>query len=218
MAVTNETGYDGEVKPRQYSMGRHPLNVVAVGRMIPHKGFEYSIRGFAKFISEGGDGRFDIFGDGPLRKELERLTSSLDMTDKIVFHGNVPNTEVHKALDEADVFLHASFIEAAAWSILEAMIHGVPIVCQDRSGMADMVTDECGSRISACSPEELVASIASALFRYYENPTLVKEHGDNGQSRVRNQYSWKVVGDGVEKVYERVATLSHEKFSNLAAL
>lgn len=205
MAVTKETGYDGEIKPRQYTNGRHPLNVVAVGRMIPHKGFEYSIRGFAKFISAGGDGRFDIFGDGPLRKELERLTATLKMNEKIVFHGNVPNTKIHKTLDEADVFLHASFIEAAAWSILEAMIHGVPVICQNRSGMVDMVADGCGIKVSANSPKELVSSIASALSQYYENPSLVETHGKKCQVCIREDFSWRSVVDKIDEVYRQVA-------------
>ena len=159
-AVVQETGYAGTITDRQYDMKRHPLKVVAVGRMIPHKGFEYAIKGFRKFLADGGEGEFHIFGDGPLRERLEAIS-----TGKVVFHGNVPNSQVHAMLDESDVFLHGSFIEAAAWSILEAMIHGVPVVCQNRSGMADMVTDECGTKVGAATPSDLINGFVRILRR-----------------------------------------------------
>ena len=184
---------------REYDRSPHPLKVVAVGRMIPHKGFEYAIRGFLKFLADGGEGELHVFGDGPLRGNLEALSD-----DKVVFHGNVPNAQVHAMLDGADVFLHGSFIEAAAWSILEAMVHGVPVVCQNRSGMADMVTDECGTKVRAATPDELTDGFANALGAYYRNPGLVETHGLAGQRRVREHYSWKVCGEALDKIYAKV--------------
>ena len=205
-AVTQETGYDGNTTSRTYIGEKHPLKIVAVGRMIPHKAFEYAIRGFGKFVSDGGDGEFHIFGDGPMRKELEALTDNISSAQplNVRFHGNVPNAEVHAALDSSDVFLHASFIEAAAWSILEAMIHGVPVVCQDRSGMADMVTDECGTRVVGRNPAELIEAFSMALMKYYRHPELVRRHGVAGQERVRNVYTWTSVGEKINDVYESV--------------
>lgn len=205
-AVVQETGHVGEIPARQYNLGKHPIKIVAVGRMIPHKGFEYAIKGFLKFLADGGDGELHIFGDGPLRTELESLADG-----KVVFHGNVPNTEVHAMLDAADVFLHGSFIEAAAWSILEAMVHGVPVVCQNRSGMADMVTDECGTKVSAASPDALVNGFASALAAYYDAPALVRGQGVAGQRRVREQYTWTKCGDLLDKVYAEVVQKRSER-------
>ena len=198
-AVVQETGYNGAIVPRQYNSKKHPLKIVAVGRMIPHKGFEYAIKGFLKFLADGGEGVFHILGDGPLRTTLESLAGG-----KVVFHGNVPNTEVHAMLDAADVFLHGSFIEAAAWSILEAMVHGVPVVCQNRSGMADMVANECGVKVSASSPDALVNGFASALYAYYADPSLVRCHGEAGQWRVRDQYTWTKCGDLLDEVYVKI--------------
>lgn len=197
-AVTQETGYDGSIASREYIVTKHPLKIVAVGRMIPHKGFEYAIKGFNQFVANGGEGELHLFGDGPLRKRLEGLGG------KLIFHGNVPNAEVHKMLGCADVFLHGSFIEAAAWSILEAMIHGVPVVCQDRSGMADMVTAETGAKVKAEDPNELINGFAQALMKYYANPGLIAVHGKGAQERVRTHYAWNKCGDLIDEVYRKV--------------
>ena len=205
-AVVQETGYNGAIVPRQYILRKHPIMIVAVGRMIPHKGFQYAIKGFLKFLADGGDGEFHIFGDGPLRTKLESISNG-----KVYFHGNVPNAEVHEMLDRSDVFLHGSFIEAAAWSILEAMVHGVPVICQNRSGMADMVTDACGIKVAAETPEALTEGFASALHAYYADPSLVKRHGEAGQHRVREHYTWTKCGNLLDDVYTRV--ILHNKDS-----
>lgn len=197
-AVVQETGYDGEFRERAYKSEKHPLKVVAVGRMIPHKGFEFAVKGFNEFVSNGGEGEFHIYGDGPLRKELETLGGN------VIFHGNVNNSEVHQALDSADVFLHGSFIEAAAWSILEAMVHGVPVVCQNRSGMADMVTEACGTKVPVISPRDLISRFASALQEYYADPEMIARKGRAGQERVRECYTWRRSGDLMDEVYKRV--------------
>ena len=203
-AIVQETGYDGIIPVRKYGKKPHPLKIVAVGRMIPHKGFEYVIKGFLKFLADGGNGELHIFGDGPLRSKLESMSDG-----RGVFHGNVPNSTVHAKLEESDVFLHGSFIEATAWSILEAMVHGLPVVCQDRSGMADMVTDECGIKVAAKSPQELVDEFARALMRYYKDPDLVSRQGHAAQNRVREQYTWGNCCNEIDAVYAKVVRNSN---------
>lgn len=203
-SVVQETGYGGKFSRREYRLERHALNVVSVGRMIPHKGGEYVVRGFASFLEHGGAGCLHFYGDGPLKVELQTLSRTLGVADKVMFHGNVENAKIHEALADADIFLHGSFVEAAAWSILEAMIHGVPVVCQDRSGMADMVTDECGTKVAATTPNGLICGFSSALMKYWGDPDLVRRNGEAGQRRVRAHYTWTKCGDLIDEIYEKV--------------
>ena len=205
-AVIPETAYAGEVVPRQYKTDRHPLKIMSVGRLIPLKGVKYTIQAFAKFVESGGEGELHIYGDGPLRSELESLATSLTTNDQLLttnifFHGNVPNSEILAALDSADVLVHSSFREGGSWTILEAMAHGVSVICQDRAGMKDMVADECGTKIAAKTPESLVEGIADAMLEYYQNSETICIQGSAGQERVRNTYSWAVCVDKLDDVF-----------------
>ena len=83
-------------------------------------------------------------------------------------------------------------------------MHGVPVVCQNRSGMADMVADECGVKVSSSSPDALVNGFASALSAYYTNPSLVRRHGEAGQLRVHQEYTWIKCGNSLDNVYSKV--------------
>lgn len=201
-AVIPETAYAGEIIPRLYKTDRHPLKIMSVGRLIPLKGVKYAIQAFAKFVETGGEGELHIYGDGPLRSELESLAASLTTNDSlIIFHGNVPNAEILTALDSADILVHSSFREGGSWTILEAMAHGVPVISQDRAGMKDMVTAECGTKIRAANPDEFVAGIAGALGRYYHNLEMCRQQGFATQVRVKGLYSWHRIATMIESLY-----------------
>lgn len=227
-AVIPETAYAGEIKPRQYNAERHPLKIMSVGRLIPLKGVKYTIQAFARFVESGGEGELHIYGDGPLRSELESLArekcgfnaetrshrenpassvslclcvKNLKGNGTITFHGNVPNSEILAALDSADVLVHSSFREGGSWTILEAMAHGVPVVCQDRAGMKDMVAADCGTKIDAATPEGLVKGLADAIAQYCYNPPTIQGQGNTGQERVKDKYSWVTCAERVERIF-----------------
>lgn len=208
-AVVPETAYAGEIKPRQYVAKQHPLKILCVGRLIPLKGVKYTIQAFAEFIKSGGEGELHIYGDGPLRSELESFVTSLTTDDQrltatVFFHGNVPNAEIHAALDSADVLVHSSFREGGSWTILEAMAHGVTVVCQDRAGMKDMVTEECGCKVQAKKPDELVVGLATSILRYYCDFRISQKHGEIGQLRVNEQYTWAKCSSILDDIYAEV--------------
>jgi len=202
--VIGETAYAGEVAPRTYDTAPHPLRIMSVGRLIPLKGVRYTIEAFAEFLKNGGAGVLDIYGTGLLKGSLANLAAKLGVSERVCFHGNVPNAQVLEALDRADVLVHSSFREGGSWTILEAMAHGVPVVCQDRAGMKDMVTDDCGVRISARNPEDLKSGIASALRAYYDNPGRIQAQGHAAQRRIAEHYRWGAIADAIDMVYGRV--------------
>jgi glycosyltransferase involved in cell wall biosynthesis len=70
----------------------------------------------------------------------------------------------------ADVFLHPSFREGAASAVLEALGFGLPVVCQRRSGLRDLVDDGTGILLDARDPDELTDGIAAALLRLTREP------------------------------------------------
>lgn len=202
--IRGEAAYPGKIEPRNYEGGSHPLRVMSVGRLIPLKGVKYTIAGFLDFLKGGGKGELHIYGDGPLRKELEALAAKSIFGSMIHFHGNVPNEKVIQALSISDVLVHASFREGVSWTILEAMAQGLPVVCQNRAGMKDLVVDGCGERISAATPAALREEIANALHKFYAHPDLLRVCGTAAQSRVASEYTWQGIAEVIEKVYAKL--------------
>src|SRR5580698_969173 len=102
-----------------------PRIVLAVGRMVYYKGFEYLIRAMASV-----NGHLLLVGEGPLQAKLERLAFEAGARDRITFLGRVSQDEVIGYYHAADVFVMPSIARSEAFGIaqLEAMACGKPVV------------------------------------------------------------------------------------------
>lgn len=114
------------------------LRFVSLGRLDREKGFDLTIRGFAR-LPKDTPARLTIIGDGPCRKDLETLTKSLGMTGRITFTGALD--DVAPALQAADIYVSTSLSEGMSNALLEAMSFGLLPLVSRVSGATDIVED-----------------------------------------------------------------------------
>lgn len=204
ISIVGETAYTEPIVPREYDMSRRPLRVMIVGRLIPHKAADFALQAFVRFVADGGDGELIVCGSGPLEAKMRRIAQKAKMDAKVRFLGQVEHGKVIAELRRSDVLLHLSFREGGSWSILEAMAHGLPVICQRASGMDDMVGNDCGGKIAVGTPDGLIADAAHCLMEYYGNRELIRCHGLAAQKRVDEVLRWKNIVDVIDGVYGRV--------------
>jgi glycosyltransferase involved in cell wall biosynthesis len=78
-----------------------------------------------------------IIGSGPLETSLKALVKKLHLEDKVIFTGKVLDAkEYFKAFD---VFVLTSDHEPFGMVLLEAMAAGLPLICSDCGGGAEVV-------------------------------------------------------------------------------
>jgi len=77
-----------------------------------------------------------LAGDGPERRAMEQLCSSLGIESQVRFLGKQDNIE--KILSIGDVFLMPSETESFGLAALEAMGCGVPVICSNTGGMPEL--------------------------------------------------------------------------------
>lgn len=209
VSVIGETAYTESIMPRKYENVKKPLRVMMVGRLIPHKAPYFAVRAFNKFIDDGGAGELIVCGNGPLMALMQKFATSKGIAEKVRFCGQVKHDEVIGEMKRSDVLLHLSFREGGSWSILEAMAHGLPVVCQRASGMDDMVMDDCGFKISAENSDNLIEEAARCLKEYYMNRGLLRMHGSAAQKRVASIYKWESIAAKIDDVYSRIMVSSN---------
>ena len=83
---------------------------------------------------------FEIVGVGPQEKTLRSLASKLNIQDKIIWHGFLPNPM--EVLNKADIFLLASLSEGLPNTLLEALAAGLLPICRDVGGVREVWPDE----------------------------------------------------------------------------
>lgn len=101
-----------------------------VGRLIPWKGLRLAIES----LCYAPDWRLVILGEGPDKNPSKQLAAKLGVANRIEFRGQVPRSEVLKAMQIADGLLFTSFHDSAPWAVGEATAQGCPVICLDVGG------------------------------------------------------------------------------------
>ncbi len=161
---------------------------VHVARLIPFKAADLAIKGLARTELPI---ELDIIGSGPLQQELEELVSKLGLQKRVRFLGQLDHAHLIDRLHEYRAFVLPSLAESNGIVFQEAMMLGLPSICLDWGGPADLITSACGFLIPPTSEEDVIAGIATALDRLAEDGELAESMSINGRERaIREGYSW----------------------------
>ena len=167
---------------------------------------ELSLRALARADRELGDWRFRIIGDGPYRQRLERLSADLGIAERIEFVGALSQQEAWGLMAASDLFLFTSVRDTSAGVNLEAMALGLPVLCIEQHGVADITTDECAVRIPVGPIEETVRNLSEALVGLAGDPARRQELGSRARERARIQLELSLDEyEVVRKLYARRA-------------
>ena len=125
--------------PKVPLTSRREKFVLNVGRLVPKKGQADLLHAFAKINRP--DWNLVICGDGPLRKDLERLACDLGVENKVHFVGTVKDVQNWYA--RAGVFVLSSYLEGFPNVLAEAMLAGVPTVSYDCATGPSELIEHC---------------------------------------------------------------------------
>ena len=113
--------------------------IIAIGRLSEQKNFSLLLQSFAKVL-ESTKARLIIFGEGPLRSDLENLVKELNLQDAVLLPGVVANP--YNYLNNADLFVLSSNYEGLPNALVEALACGCPVVSTDcQSGPREILDD-----------------------------------------------------------------------------
>lgn len=188
-----------------------PLQLLSAGRLLHWKGYEYGIRAFSRALEEANRiglksltrSTYWILGDGPDRVTLELLVKELDIEKHVQFAGMVPRQEVLERLRNCHVFVHPSFHDCGGYATLEAMASGRPVICLNLGGPGIQVTPECGFRIEATSPSQVISDMADSILQFANTRLQVRTMGSVARKRVDTTFRWNTIIEGfVERHFQ----------------
>jgi glycosyltransferase involved in cell wall biosynthesis len=175
------------------------LVIGTVGRLSEEKGHKYLIEAFAKLIKDYPNARLLIVGEGELRKELEQLSETLGIKEKVTFTGYQEDVTQYHAL--MDVYVSPSLVEHFPMSILEAMSFGKAIVATDAGGTAKLIDEKTGIIIKSGSSDQIYQSIAQLL----KDNSLRRTLGEQAQRLALEKYSLGQMVDTYKtRIYEPI--------------
>lgn len=164
--------------------------IMGIQSLIPVKNIEYSIKIFAEFLKQNkiDDAKLVLVGNGPLRNSLEQLSIHLDLQEKIIFAGEIANSEIAKYLSLADVVIATSLYSNMNRSVQEAMACCKPVVAFNSGGTGTTIIDgDTGLLVKSGDIE----GFSSTLMKLYKDPGFRKLLGENARNFIMKNRSWK---------------------------
>jgi glycosyltransferase involved in cell wall biosynthesis len=137
--------------------------VVALGRLVPQKGYDLLVEAYAEVAPRQPDARLEIWGAGPEEASLAAQIERLGLADRVSLRGETDKPK--EVLQQASIVVLSSRIEGFPNVLLEAMALGRPVVAVDCSyGPAEIVRDGVdGYLVAERDPIALARAIVSLL-------------------------------------------------------
>ncbi|WP_081909115.1 glycosyltransferase [Deinococcus sp. YIM 77859] len=217
--VTVPCGFDpSEFSPqgrrearRRLGLDPDELTVLQLGRMVPRKGVDDAIRGFARAMRQlQQPARLLVVGgnspdpDPRLTPELGRLQAVAreeGVADRVIFTGSRDRSALRDYYSAADVFISVPWYEPFGITPLEAMACGTPVLGARVGGIQHTVVDgETGYLVPPRDPDALGRRLAELL----ADAPLRERMGEAALLRVRTHFTWEGVARQLAEVYREV--------------
>ena len=151
----------------------HSKSIATVARLDNfQKDHIVMFNAFKNFLKEFPEYTLEVYGDGPDRKQYEKVIASMGLGKKVILHGKINDT--YKEIANSEIFLFTSRYEGMPNALMEALSIGMPCVSTDcGGGGAKALFDITQSGILV--PVGDVGAISQALTRLVEDDELKSE-------------------------------------------
>jgi glycosyltransferase involved in cell wall biosynthesis len=149
-----------------------PPRLLYAGRLLYWKGVHIALQAFAEVVRQIPDARFAIVGSGPERSRLEDDARQNNLLGSVEFIPQLPQNALFELYRNHDLFLFPSLHDSGGFVVLEALSHGLPVVCLDLGGPRDMVTPSSGVVVknNGQNSAQLAATMAADICRLLASP------------------------------------------------
>ncbi|NUR71559.1 MAG: glycosyltransferase [Hamadaea sp.] len=184
---------------------RETPRILAVGRMVPRKGFLDVIKAVrrvpgAYLVIAGGPPKGQL-PDDPVARRLLEAAEELGVADRVELLGGVPNDRMPELYRSADLLACTPAYETFGMTPLEAMACGTPVVAYAVGGLADSVAHGVSGLLVA--PGD-VDGLAKAIRELLTVEPRRYAYAVAGMSQAQARYPWPRVAEQVEAVYRSV--------------
>lgn len=150
-----------------------PVILGFVGRLVPYKGMDVGIRGFARAVRGGCDAQLFIGGRGPEMENLKRIAREEGVEKRVHFLGFVADEDLPLFLAAVDIVISPSVspLESTPITLLEAMAQGTAVIGTEVGGTAESVVPGGWNRIvRAGDADELRTAILDLARQVKDSP------------------------------------------------
>ncbi|HMK06205.1 MAG TPA: glycosyltransferase family 4 protein [Flavobacterium sp.] len=184
------------------------INAIVTRSLAPEYRHDVILKGFSVLNEKGFDFKLTIVGDGLQLPFLKDLAQKLNIEDKVIFTGRIPNTQLPQLLQESNYYISMPITEGVSSSLFEAMATNCYPVVTDIAGNQHWITHrENGQLIKADDSQMLADELIWAI----ENPVYRNEVLKNNRQFVEVNADYNI---NMKKIAEQYHALINTSKNN----
>lgn len=189
-------------------MIKSDFTVISVGRFVPLKGFDLTIRSFIQFTGQLSEKekaicKLILIGTGGQKHFYKDLIQKNNAENTIEIMEWIDRRELMNRYRQASVFLFPSH-EGAGMVVPEALSFGLPVVCLQNEGPGEFITEKCGFTVSVQQYNQTVKELSGALMKLFSDKDLQQEMSTEARKHYLERFSWEKRGAHLDTIYNEI--------------
>lgn len=174
---------------------RETAELLAVGRLVPMKGFHVLLDAVASLRDRGVRVHCTIIGDGPERQRLLRQRSALGLDGQVELTGALPQSAVKRHMATATLLVMPCIVTRQGSAdgipnvLMEAMASGLPVISTTISGIPELVEDGLNGRLIEPGDPEL---LGDAIVELLADAARQERFASAGRHKVEREFNIRV--------------------------
>jgi glycosyltransferase involved in cell wall biosynthesis len=179
-----------------------PLQLIWSGEHLPGKALPLLLKALAR-LPYTANWNLTILGEGPCTKRWRKMARRLGIDARCEWPGRLPRDRALRRMGRAHLLCITSMKDLTSTVLLEALSLGVPVVCPDHCGFANVVTPSCGIRLLLHRPRQLIRDLSQAIERIEADEPERRRLAHGALTRSRD-FDWSRKAEQVEHLYQRI--------------
>ena len=165
--------------------------LLSVGSLKKEKSYDNLIKAFKRISKDFPEYQLHIAGDGHLKQELKSLAKVEDISEKVIFCGNLDKNQLIEKYNTSEFFILSSYTEGFPKVVLEAIFCGCKVVATDVGSISTFLPKEY------VIPDDSVDSLSKYIFKIFNESFY-----DIDKKELESKYTWLNVIQNYERVYK----------------
>lgn len=166
------------------------VRILSIGKFTPRKNHLLLLRAFHR-AGLSNRATLTIVGEVSTPEhrnhieEVRRLVHELELKDRVEVRTNVPHGEMSTLYLSHDLFVLPSRNEPAAVSVLEAMVHGLPVICSSTNGTRHYIEPGRSGFVFASDDE---ADLSTTMIGALCDPQRLRDMGETARRSALSEH------------------------------
>ena len=193
---------------RRFPALRDKRWLLFLSRLHPKKGIEGLLRVWSQLAARHPETILVLAGSeiSSYEPKLRAMVRELQLSDRVVFTGNLVGEEKCSALQNASVFALPTFAENFGIVIAESLAAGTPVITTYHAPWSELVEHQCGWWIEN-TDAALLHAVSEALAM---DAATLGAMGMRGRELVLSRYQWGPIAEQMKAVYEWLLGRGHK--------